>query len=900
MNQRITLRKQGLTCAAAKSAKVVVRQKIANIVSFVETLLIMPEVVSSEIPKKTGERCGQTGADHWSGHKNICQAIAQSSRNRNYDDKIIGDSEDDFFYSSHLTPKTHQKIAKLIGEKCVMECTLDNIAMTVLLDTGAQVSIISNSVLHDVFPDTKISDVSNILGVSQTLDLTTANGSDLPYVGFVTLVFALPGASTDTIQVPFLVTEHDMENVIVGFNVVEELVTQHRTPSDSFVASWVSSLNQVKADNIATFVEVVEDAKKELPFPVKATKNRIAIPKNASVTVPCRIQIPAVSKATLFMFEPNDVETWPEGVQLHDKVVTVKPTTSRIDIPVTNTTSQDITIQGRTVLGRVEQVRSVAVVDVTKKNLPTSQPVADDISVKVSSVSSECEANSAVINEVNLQGLTDDQKDVVLKMLHDVSSVFSKSDADVGQIPELQLDINLTDNIPVQKSYMNVPKPLFTEVKLYIEDLLNKNFIRKSKSPYSSPVECVRKKDGTLRLCIDYRALNKKTMPDRHPLPRIQQTVENLGGNTLFSLLDMNKAYHQGYVSEESRCKTAFITPWGLYKRIPFGLTNAPSVFQRFMEECLSDSGILRHCSGNLDQLVLPRKYRSLVIKELHNNMGHLGTDRVFDLARERFHWPRMYTQIHEYVTKICPCLKDRRPNVHTRAPLQNITSTMPLELSQGKQPSHVVKPEDGIGRTRTIHRNLLLPCTLLQDFTDDTVSQQTGKGYTHCKRSQNRSRTTPVDDDNQSDTEEFPSFTPAQLLHERNGIDSSSVSSESERPDTNERTPEPTTAQADDSNLSPFAEPYCSNSISRTATPQLNNHRPQRTRHPPIMLNYGKFGSPSNVQHAGIYSLQGQHMLLNPWRQVNMKAPPPMYPYGAYHPWAYPCIVPSILNIAY
>eukprot|EP00794_Sanderia_malayensis_P017864 gene17864-19645_t len=266
--------------------------------------------------------------------------------NRNYKDKIIGDSEDDFFYSSHLTPKTHQKIVKLIGKKCFMEYT-------------------------------KISDVSNILGVSQTLDFKTANGSDLPYVGFVEFVFALPGDCTDNIQIPFLVTESDIDIVIVGFNVVEELETKHRSPSESFVAPLVSPLNQVKAD-----------------------------------------------KPTLFMFEHNDVETWPEGLQLHDKVVTVKPTNSRIDIPVRNTTSQDITIQGRTVLGRVEQVRSVTMVDVTRKNLPTPQLVADDISVKVSPVSSECEENSAVMNEANLQRLTEDQKDIVLKMLHNVSSLY--------------------------------------------------------------------------------------------------------------------------------------------------------------------------------------------------------------------------------------------------------------------------------------------------------------------------------------------------------------------------------------------------------------------------------------------------------------------------------------------
>jgi hypothetical protein len=123
------------------------------------------------------------------------------------------------------------------------------------------------------------------------------------------------------------------------------------------------------------------------------------------------------------------------------------------------------------------------------------------------------------------------------------------------------------------------------ELKSQLEDLLSKNFIIPSVSPWGAPVLLVKKKDGKSRLCVDYRQLNKVTIKNRYPLSHIDDLMDQLRGAVIFSKIDLKSGYHQIRVKEQDISKTTFRMRYGHYEYLvmPFGVTNAPTIFMDYM-----------------------------------------------------------------------------------------------------------------------------------------------------------------------------------------------------------------------------------------------------------------------------------------------------------------------------
>ena len=257
-----------------------------------------------------------------------------------------------------------------------------------------------------------------------------------------------------------------------------------------------------------------------------------------------------------------------------------------IDVYISNITTRTVIIQPRSVICEIQPVSEQEVKEEFRN--PSSVDILNKITIEEKDLSTK---------EIQ-QG-----KDLIA----DYSNLFSESDTDVGHAANVYHKIELDDEKTFKQRYRRIPPAMINEVRDHLKILLRSGIIRKSHSPWSSNVVLVKKKDNSLRFCIDYRQLNKRTKKDAYALPRIEEMLDCLAGNKYFSVIDMKSGYHQVEIYEHHKERTAFtVGPLGLYEfnRMPFGLSGAPATYQRLMQDVLGDLH-LKTCCIFIDDVII-------------------------------------------------------------------------------------------------------------------------------------------------------------------------------------------------------------------------------------------------------------------------------------------------------
>lgn len=414
------------------------------------------------------------------------------------------------------------------------------------------------------------------------LQLRAANGLAIPYIGYLELDVALcdkvfPGCGILVVRDP--PGASSLVSGILGMNVIR------RCYRDLFGAHGAALFNlPVVAQAPDSVIEALQQYHQSTMQHPKDLLGTAKVRGPRAVRIPGGVvqfvasTCPEQFSGQEVLFEPPQ-SGLPAG--LFASPCLVQAVRGTVYIPVVNVGTTEVLLYPRTRLGALSYAQVVS--------LPTGvTEVRADMATVSQVVGGPAQSG---VDSVDLSALPEQDQAEVRSLLQKYSSVFSAHDGDLGCTNLISHDIPLLDSIPVRQRYRRIPPSEYEEAKAHINQLLEARVIRESSSPYASPIVLVRKKDGSLRMCVDYRLLNSKTRKDAFPLPRIEESLDALSGACWFSTLDLASGYNQVPVTEQDRPKTAFCTPFGLFEwnRMPFGLCNAPSTFQRLMQRMFGD-----------------------------------------------------------------------------------------------------------------------------------------------------------------------------------------------------------------------------------------------------------------------------------------------------------------------
>lgn len=476
----------------------------------------------------------------------------------------------------------------MVGECNEVAITIAGKSVSALLDTGSTVSTVSESFYKCHLPHLELQSLTEVL------DIECASGTSLPYLGFIEAEIGnVPGMDLKNRTFLLLVVPDSRYNsqvpILLGTNILipamntckqrygERYLQNHKLDTPWYLTFRCLSLRDRDLARKNWCLGVVK----------LAGGKAVNIPSNSKVTVQGIVNKAVDYIPTCAILQPSnksavtsDLDITPGLVHYDSRNVGIVP------ITLSNVTMRNVTIPPRAVICELHPVTVEGTVE--DQEVPTDSDFRD-------------------LLHLDTENLTVEQLGKTDELLKEFADVFSKGDLDLGHCADVSHRIELEDVTPFRQRYRRIPPNMVEEVRDHLRQLAACGVIRRSHSPWSSCVVLARKRDGSLRMCIDYRQLNRKTVNDAYAMPRIDEILDSLHGSKFFTVLDMKSGYHQVEVLEEHKQRTAFtVGPLGLWEfnRMPFGLVNAPATYQRLMEDCMGDY-IGKLCFIYLDDLII-------------------------------------------------------------------------------------------------------------------------------------------------------------------------------------------------------------------------------------------------------------------------------------------------------
>ena len=537
-------------------------------------------------------------------------------------------------------------LVRLIGTPNESRVEVEGVPITALIDSGANLSAITKSFAEELQLDIK--------GLQTILDIEPTGGGRVPYHGYVECKLRIPQIKKFDLDVLMLVIDDSpyamrvpVQIGTLHIDMALDLATEEERKKLNRQWRRAELASSLRMKSVNANVEDSSESKNV--FDLNNVTGSVQITKDLSlqpfenVTVSGLLKGPvkcsAYFKRVNVALEPMEQHKEGEGPYCAVPAYAfLKPGSNRVEVMLKNITARPITIKTGEKVAKIEPANAVphmlapqspgSMDPVVSKSAEAgleagtrgsslkprprgSNKESDKIKAEVDRTPLSAEQIEMLLTKIDFDDgtkeWTQEQKKRAKTLLTKYSFLFAMDSMDLGKTDLVKHHIELTNYTPIKDRYRRIPPQQYEEVRKHLKEMLDIGAIRRSNSPWASPVVLVRKKDGSLRFCIDLRKLNARTIKDAYSIPRIEDALDSLNGACIFTSLDLKSGYWQVELDEESIPLTAFtVGPLGFYEcvRMPFGLTNAPATFQRLMESCLGDLH-LSWCIIYLDDIII-------------------------------------------------------------------------------------------------------------------------------------------------------------------------------------------------------------------------------------------------------------------------------------------------------